>query len=75
MKVRVKVQPLGLLNAQPWPAVGETVDLPDEVAKEMIAAGHVEEAKAPAKKAAAKPDKAEKRPASKSSTETRAKKK
>jgi hypothetical protein len=29
MKVRVKVQPSGLLNGSLWPEVGETVDLPE----------------------------------------------
>jgi hypothetical protein len=52
--------------------VGETIDLPDAVAKDMIAAGHLEDVKAPAKKAAAKSeDKVEKRPASKANVETR----
>lgn len=68
-KFTVKVQPLGLLNGQPWPAVGETVDLPDEVGEGMVAAKHLE--KTSAKKAAAKPDAAEKRPAPKVDAETR----
>jgi hypothetical protein len=71
MKARVKVRPSGLLNARPWPEEGETVDLPESVAKDMIAAGALEEIK-PAKKAATK-DKAEKRPASTASVETRKK--
>lgn len=79
MKVRVVNQPTGLLNGQPWPEAGETVDLPDVVAESMAAAGTVEvvkaEKKPAAKKAAAKPDKAEKRPAAKADVETRAKKK
>lgn len=70
MKVRVKVRPLGLLNGYPWPEVGESVDLPDAVAKDMVASGAVEEAKA-AKKACAKPDKSEKATASKADVETR----
>jgi hypothetical protein len=75
MKVRIKVQPSGLLNAEPWPEVGETIDLPDAVAEEMIAAGALEAVKdKPAKKAAAKPeDKVEKRPASTKGVETRKK--
>lgn len=73
MKVRVKVRPGGLLNGSEWPEVGETLDLPDVVAEGMIAAGNLEAVKdkPAAKKAAAKPDKAEKRPASKADTETR----
>jgi hypothetical protein len=76
MKARVKVQPSGLLSVEgklgvPWPEVGETVDLPESVAKDMIAAGVLEEIK-PAKKVAAK-DKVEKRPASKAGVETRKK--
>lgn len=70
MKVRVKVQPSGLLNTQPWPEVGETVDLPDAVAEAMIGAGAVEAVK-PEKKAAAKPAKVEKRPAAKKAVEKR----
>jgi hypothetical protein len=64
MKVRVKVQPLGLLNQQPWPEAGELVDLPDAVAEDMIRAGTVEAVKAE------KP-KAETRPAPKEDVETR----
>jgi hypothetical protein len=70
-KYTVKVQPLGLLNGNPWPEVGETIELPDAVAKGMVAAGHLEDVK-PAKKAAAKSeDRVEKRPASKANVETR----
>ena len=71
MKVRVVRRPTGLLNGVEWPNVGETVDLPDGVAKEMADAGQVEVVAA--KKAAAKPDKAEKRPAAKADVETRKK--
>ena len=63
MKVRVKVQPSGLLNTQPWPEVGETVDLPDEIAEDMAKAGHVEIVKAEKK--------TEKRPASRKGEEKR----
>jgi hypothetical protein len=79
MKVRIKVQPSGLLNAEPWPEAGETIDLPDAVAEEMIASGALEAIKEkPAKKAAAKKaaepaDKVEKRPASTKGVETRKK--
>jgi len=78
MRYTVKVQPTGLLNGDPWPAVGEAVDLPDDVGEAMVGAKHLERAekkaaKKPAKKAAAKPDEAEKRPAAKADTETRKK--
>lgn len=69
MKVRVKVRPSGLLNGDFWPEVGETVDLPDAVAEAMIAAGHLEAVKAPAKKTEPK---VEKRPASQAKVEKRA---
>lgn len=75
MKVRIIEQPTGMLNGQPWPEAGETVDLPDVAAEDAIASGIAEKVeaakKAPAKKAAAKPDKSEKRPASKANAETR----
>lgn len=74
MKVRVVNQPTGLLNGAPWPEAGEEMDLPETVAEGMAASGYVEVVKAkPAKKAAAKSDESEKRPASKSGTETRKK--
>jgi hypothetical protein len=69
MRVRIIVQPTGCINGKYWPEVGETIDLPDAAAADMIAAGHVEAV--PEKKAAPK---VEKRPAPKSGTETRAKK-
>lgn len=75
MKVKVVNPPTGLLNGYPWPEAGETVDLPDDVAEEMAKAGNVEKAKAPAKKAASKPDESEKRPAPKADVETREAKK
>lgn len=71
MKVKILTRPTGLLNGEEWPKVGETVDLPDSVAEDMVKAGHVE--KVAAKKAAAKPEKAEKRPAAKADVETRKK--
>jgi hypothetical protein len=58
MKARVKVQPTGLLNGEAWPEAGETVNLPDSVAKDMIGSGDLEEIKAPAKKAEKKVEKA-----------------
>jgi len=72
-KFTVKVQPSGLLNGLPWPAVGETVDLPDGVAEAMVEAKHLTRVEKTAKKAAAKPDDAEKRPAAKADVETRKK--
>ena len=59
MKVRIKVRPSGLINLREWPEVGETIDLPDDVAEGMIASGDgeaVKDEKPAAKKAAAKPD-------------------
>lgn len=57
MKVRIVVQPTGLINGEPWPAAGEEVDVPEAVAEAMAGAGHVEVV--------------EKRPASKRNVETR----
>jgi hypothetical protein len=42
MKARMKAHPSGLYNGQPWPEVGDVVDLPDHVAEGMIDAGHLE---------------------------------
>lgn len=61
MKVRIKVQPSGLLNGTAWPAVGEEIDLPQHVAESMAASGDVELVK-------------ETRPAPKKGVETRTKK-
>lgn len=73
MKARVKVQPSGLLNGEPWPEPGKTVDLPESVTQGMIAAGDLEEIKAtPAKKAEPKVEKAV---APKANVETREKSK
>lgn len=63
MKVTVKVRPTGLYNGQEWPAVGESMDLPDLVADSMIGAGLVVAAK--------EAPKTEKRPASTDKVETR----
>ena len=71
-KYKVKVQPSGLLNGKLWPEAGETVDLPDAVAEAMVKAGDLAEDK-PAKKAAAKKDESEKRPAANADVETRKK--
>jgi hypothetical protein len=61
MKVRVVVPQTGLLNAHPWPTVGEVVDLPPHVAESMLAVGHVEKVAG----------KVETRPAPDASVETR----
>jgi hypothetical protein len=64
MKVRIKVQPSGLLNGVPWPAEGEEIDLPDVVAADLCASGAA--TPVAAKKAAEKrpaADKGEKRKA------------
>lgn len=58
-KVKVVKQPSGLINTQPWPEVGETVELPDTVAEDMAEAGWVEVLKV------------EKRPAAKKAEEKR----
>lgn len=34
-KYRIVTRPTGLLNAQPWPEVGETIDLPAAVGDGM----------------------------------------
>ena len=70
MRVRIIIQPTGLLNGAPWPAPGEELDLPDDTAEGMAEVGHVELVKTAAKKAAA-PPKPEKRPAPTKTTETR----
>lgn len=58
-KVKVVKRPSGLINTQPWPEVGEEIELPDTVAKDMAEAGWVEAVKV------------EKRPASKKAEEKR----
>lgn len=63
MKVRIIHQPSGLLNGQPWPEAGETIDLPDATAEGMAAVGHVEIVKSAAK--------VEKRPAPSAKVEKR----
>ncbi|WP_371624050.1 hypothetical protein OG245_15165 [Streptomyces sp. NBC_01116] len=56
MRVRMKVTVSGTRNGEPWPEKGGTVNLPDDEAKQLIAAGlagepddepEVEEATAP----------------------------
>lgn len=63
MKVRMTANITGCRNGVNWPAPGEEIDLPDNEAAEMCAAGYAEPI--------AEPAKAEKRPAPKKSTETR----
>lgn len=57
MKVRIIIQPTGLLNGRAWPAEGETIDVPDVVGADLCTSGSAEPV-------AAQP-KAEKRPAAK----------
>ena len=42
MKIRLKVHLSGTRNGVEWPAYGETVELPDEEAASMVAAGIAE---------------------------------
>lgn len=42
MKARIVVQPSGLINGQPWPEVGEEIDLPKAAIDSMAEAGWVE---------------------------------
>jgi hypothetical protein len=67
-KYTVKVRPTGLLNGEPWPEEGATVNLHAGVGDPMVEAGHLEAPK-PAKKAAAK--KVETAVAPKADVETR----
>jgi hypothetical protein len=65
MKVRILVRPTGLVSGQPWPKVGEVVDLPEHVADGMVHSGHVEPVN--------ETPQVEKRPAPAKRVETRAK--
>lgn len=59
-RVKILIQPSGCLNGYPWPEAGEEIDLPDDVAEAMAAAGHVERVKGePKKKVETRPSKAE----------------
>lgn len=60
-KVEIVVQPSGLLNGRDWPAVGETIDIPDAVAEAMESAGHVKVVKSKVEKRPANQSKVEKR--------------
>jgi hypothetical protein len=68
-KYKVKVQPSGLINTAPWPAAGETVDLPESIGDAMVDAGTLESL-SKAKKTA-KAQKVEKRPATRKGEEKR----
>ncbi len=43
MRIRMKVQMSGTRNGQPWPPVGEPVDLPTGEAQHLCASGIAEE--------------------------------
>ena len=55
MKVRIKIQPSGPYNGEPWPPVGEVIDLPDHVALGMLQSGSVTAVKAEEKVETATP--------------------
>lgn len=62
MKVRIKVQPSGLLNGREWPEAGSEIDVPDVVGADLCSSGAAEpvaEKKAAEKRPTAK--RAEKR--------------
>jgi hypothetical protein len=42
MRVRMKVDITGTRNGEPWPAREETIDLPDEEARDLCASGMAE---------------------------------
>lgn len=61
MKVNLKVSVSGLRDGKPWPDRGETVDLPDDEAAQMIAAGQAEPVEKPKPEKATARSSAEKR--------------
>ena len=63
-KVEIVTKPSGLINGRDWPEPGETLELPDDVAESMAAAGAVKLVKSAAKKV-------ETRPAATENVETR----
>lgn len=73
MKFVVKTPLSGLINGDPWPAVGEAIDLPEVVGDGMPELERAKPKASPAKKAAKSEDKVEKRPAAKADVETRKK--
>ena len=44
MRVTMKLQISGTRNGEPWPARGETIDLPDDEAAALVAQGAAEPA-------------------------------
>jgi hypothetical protein len=54
MRVKMKVQVSGTRDGLPWPDRGETVDLPDEEAAQLCAAGMAETVKDTTEKAVPK---------------------
>lgn len=42
MKVRIKVQPSGLINGVEWPAAGGEIDVPDVVGADLCSSGAAE---------------------------------
>lgn len=47
MLVRMLINITGARNAEPWPAMGETLDVPDHEGADLIAQGYAVDAKAP----------------------------
>lgn len=43
MRIRMKIALSGLRNGQPWPAVGQTTELPTGEAQHLVASGIAEE--------------------------------
>lgn len=54
MRVTMNVQISGVRNGKPWPAKGETIDLPDGEAAQLCAAGMAETVKDKVEKAVPK---------------------
>lgn len=74
MKVRVKARPTGTINGEPWPEVGDTIDLPEVVVEGMgdwLEPVKTEKRPAQDKSEKRPAAKAEKRPASGKGVETR----
>lgn len=40
MKVKMLIEISGTIDGQPWPGRGETADLPDHIASDLIGNGH-----------------------------------
>lgn len=43
MRVEMRIRISGFRNLEPWPEIGETIDLPDHEAADLIAAGYAKE--------------------------------